>query len=57
MSGSPINLVKESLKFVVENLKPEDQFSIVCFGEKARVDLQLSKMTPQGTKIVLFKLK
>ena len=54
MAGSPITLVKASLKFVVETLKPEDQFSIVSFGATAKVDLPLSKMTTDGLIIILY---
>jgi Mg-chelatase subunit ChlD len=48
MAGSPMRLVKESLQFVVDNLKNEDQFSIVSFGTLAEVNLQLTKMNSSG---------
>lgn len=52
MAGSPIELVKKSLHFVVDNLKNDDQFSIVTFGSKAEVMLTLTKMSPAGTYVI-----
>ena len=33
MSGSPFKLVRETLKFIVNNLNKGDRFSVVTFGD------------------------
>lgn len=43
---SVLDVVKHSVKTIVENLQDEDQLAIVSYSDNARVELKLQKMTP-----------
>jgi putative Ca2+/H+ antiporter (TMEM165/GDT1 family) len=47
MSGE-LHLVKQTLKFMISKLGDHDQLSIVAFGSRATVELELTKMTATG---------
>jgi von Willebrand factor type A domain len=43
MSGKPLQLARESCAAVVRNLRPNDYFSLVVFGDSAQVIIPLQK--------------
>jgi len=43
-----LELVKDTLEFMISKLKPDDQFSIVSFGSDVTVELQLTGMDSKG---------
>ena len=50
MSGSRINLVKESLKYLVKLMKSVDRLAIVTFSSQASSKLKFTSMTEAGKK-------
>jgi Mg-chelatase subunit ChlD len=50
MAGNKMNLVKETLKFMVEQLKSEDQLAIVAFDTHVDTHLQFMKMDSDNKK-------
>jgi len=46
-----LDLVKETLVFMISKLSDIDQCSIVCFGSAVSVELQMTKMTDIGTPL------
>lgn len=48
MSGDRLNTAKESMNFVLEQLRPGDSLGIVSFSNDARIVLPMTKMSPQG---------
>lgn len=57
---SVLDVVKHSVKTIVENLEDNDQLAIVSYSDNARVEYKLQKMTASGKKqvnAVLDKLR
>jgi Mg-chelatase subunit ChlD len=50
MAGSKMNLLKETLKFLVEQLKEEDQLALVGFDTQVDTHLPFTKMTSDNKK-------
>jgi uncharacterized protein YegL/soluble cytochrome b562 len=48
MAGAKLNLVKEAMTFVVENLQPEDTMSIVTYDTTVNVPLEVTKTDKSG---------
>jgi Ca-activated chloride channel family protein len=48
MSGQPLDLVRESLYRVLDQLGPSDQLSIVLYGDRAHVHMQPTAATDKG---------
>ena len=48
MSGNPMQLVKETLSFMVSQLKEGDRLSLVTFGDGATLVFGLTDMTEEG---------
>lgn len=44
MAGEKIDLVLKTCKFLVDQLAPQDSFSIVSYDTQVKVDLPLCKM-------------
>ena len=53
MSGNPIKLVLESLKYLVNLMDESDYFALVTFSSDASVVNGLTKMTEENKKIIL----
>jgi len=45
MSGTPIRLVKEALKFIVGQLNEKDRFSVVSYSSNVTTDIELTNVT------------
>lgn len=48
MGGEPLRLVRETLDFIVTQLKDGDHLSLVSFGDEARLLLPLTNMSEAG---------
>ena len=48
MAGEKMKLLKESMKFIIDNLKPSDRLGIVSFSEDSRVHSFLRRMDESG---------
>ena len=48
MSGEPLRLVRETLDFIVGQLKDGDHLSLVSFGDSAKLLFPLTDMTTEG---------
>jgi Mg-chelatase subunit ChlD len=48
MAGTKLDLVKKTLSFMVDQLKDEDNLSLVLFDDQIDTPLQLTKMSKQG---------
>jgi hypothetical protein len=46
-------LVKHSVNTIIHSLKEDDVLGVVTFSDKARVDLNLTKMNENGKKSAL----
>lgn len=57
MKGEKIQLVRETLDFVIGELEPMDRVAIVTFDDKAEVISPLSAMTPTGKKNLQAQIK
>eukprot|EP00164_Ancoracysta_twista_P000122 GFYU01000178.1.p1 GENE.GFYU01000178.1~~GFYU01000178.1.p1 ORF type:complete len:554 (+),score=227.01 GFYU01000178.1:55-1662(+) len=57
MSGDKLTLVKETLEFVVGQLKPTDALSIVTFESGVRVETPMVNMDAKGKKITEEAIK
>ncbi|KAL2533378.1 Zinc finger (C3HC4-type RING finger) family protein [Abeliophyllum distichum] len=51
MSGSKLVLLKRALCFVIENLGPSDQLSVVSFSASSHRIFPLRKMTDRGLAV------
>lgn len=47
MSGTKIALVRETLLFIIDELKESDRLSLVCFDDQSRILTNLSPMTSE----------
>jgi uncharacterized protein with von Willebrand factor type A (vWA) domain len=54
MAGDKIELVKESLKYLVNLMNEQDNFSLIVFESVAKVINEFTKMTPEN-KINILK--
>jgi len=56
MAGQKLNLVKETLKFMLQQLKPQDSLSLITYETNVKVDIPLTQMTDankaEATEIV-----
>lgn len=50
---SRLDLVKHSVNTIIHSLKEDDVLGVVTFSDKARVDLNLTKMNENGKKSAL----
>jgi hypothetical protein len=57
MEGEKLKLVKASLNFMVEQLKPQDKLSIITFDTHVSVDLSLCKMDTKGKENAIQIIK
>ncbi len=57
MAGSKLDLVKDTLEFVVEQLKPSDRISIVTFDTDVKVDLGLIELTNNNKNMIRTVIK
>ena len=57
MSGSPINLVKESLKYLVKLMNETDNFAIVTFSSNSQIVNNLTKMTEENKNLILENIE
>ena len=48
MAGSKIDMVKQTLNFVLDQLKPDDRIAIITFQSTVKVDLCLTELTSTG---------
>ncbi|KAI3937856.1 hypothetical protein MKW92_034477 [Papaver armeniacum] len=53
MDGAKIQLLKQAMEFVIDNLGPSDRLSVVCFSDDARRLFPLLLMTDSGKKRAL----
>jgi Mg-chelatase subunit ChlD len=57
MSGNPMELVKETLGFMVSQLKEGDRLSLVTFGDDASLVFSLTNMNEEGKNKALTDIK
>ncbi|KAI3882028.1 hypothetical protein MKX03_006238, partial [Papaver bracteatum] len=57
MRVSKIELLKQAMRFVIENLGPSDRFSVVTFSSYARRLLPLRRITDSGKQHALLVVK
>jgi Mg-chelatase subunit ChlD len=60
MVGSKMDLVRKTLSFMVEQLKDEDQLSLITFDSLVYTDITLTKMSNEGKKqaqLIISQLK
>jgi len=57
MSGSPINLVKQALKFIVGQLKEGDRFSVVSYSTSVTVDIALDYVNKKNKANMLDRIE
>jgi len=48
MRGEKLRLVKVTLEFVINQLKPQDRLGVVSYDHCVKTELQLTNMTPEG---------
>lgn len=48
MQGAKLSLLKQAMKFVIQNLGPADRLSIVSFSSTARRLIRLTRMSNEG---------
>eukprot|EP01083_Nonionella_stella_P225412 801409_1 len=53
-SGNKINLVKETVEFLIQNLTSKDRLGLVGYGSDSRIILPLTKMDSNGKKKALY---
>ena len=54
MYGTPINLVKESLKYLVNLMNETDRFALITFSSYANIGISLTQMT-EGNKATILR--
>ena len=57
MSGEPINLVKESLKYLVKLMNETDNFALVTFSSSSQTINNLTKMTEENKNLILDNIE
>ena len=57
MSGEPINLVKESLKYLVKLMNETDNFALVTFSSSSQTINNLTKMTEENKNLILYNIE
>jgi Mg-chelatase subunit ChlD len=57
MSGEPMKLVKETLMFMVSQLKDGDKLSVVTFGDDAYLEFSLTEMNDAGKVLASSKIQ
>ena len=57
MSGEPINLVKESLKYLVKLMNETDNFALVTFSSSSQTINNLTKMTKENKNLILDNIE
>ncbi|KAJ3690056.1 hypothetical protein LUZ61_019220 [Rhynchospora tenuis] len=53
MSGAKMNLLKQAMSFVIQNLGPADRLSIISFSSAARRLIRLTRMSNEGVQLAL----
>ncbi|KAF8723029.1 hypothetical protein HU200_022176 [Digitaria exilis] len=48
MTGSKLALVKRAMRFVINNLGPDDRLSVVSFSSRAKREMRLARMSDDG---------
>ena len=56
MYGEPLNLVKESLKYLVKLMSDTDNFALVTFSDDSYLINGLTKMTKENKNLILDKI-
>ena len=56
MAGSRINLVKESLNYLINLMNPNDNFALVTFESSSQVVSNFIQMTPENKKAISSKI-
>ena len=57
MSGAPINLVKESLNYLVKLMNDTDNFALVTFSSNSQIVNNLTIMTEENKNVILGKIQ
>lgn len=57
MDGNKLKLVKETLNFVITQLKSSDRFGMVTFESNVNTDLELTKMNGEGKELARTKIR
>ena len=57
MYGDPINLVKQSLDYLVNLMNDTDNFALVTFSNSATLEFDLTKMTQDNKEIISTRIK
>ena len=57
MNGAPINLVKESLKYLVKLMNDTDNFALVTFSGSSQIVNNLTNMTEENKNLILGKIE
>ena len=53
MQGAKLNLLKQAMTFVIQNLGPADRLSIISFSSTARRLIRLTRMSNEGVQHAL----
>ncbi|CAN6310883.1 unnamed protein product [Urochloa humidicola] len=48
MSGNKLRLLKQAMRFVIDNLGPNDRLSVVSFSDSASREIRLTRMSDDG---------
>lgn len=56
MNGEKLDLAKESLAFMVQELGDNDEFGVVAFDTNVSIVLPVQKMNEENRKIALYKI-
>ena len=57
MIGDPLNLVKESLKYLVKLMSDSDNFALVTFSDNSYLINDLTKMTQENKNLILNNIE
>jgi len=57
MNGAKLDLCKATLELLLRELRPRDRFGLVTFSNDARLDIPTRKLTPEGKRAVLDRIK
>ena len=57
MEGEKLDLVKKTLLFVIDQLKPTDRLSLVLYDDLVNVEFSLTRMTAENKKVAKSKVE
>jgi Mg-chelatase subunit ChlD len=57
MAGSKLMLLKDTMRFVVSEMGPEDQLALICYDDKVTETLPLMSMDAEGKRAALAAIE